>query len=255
MLRVERLAHAGIVGQRRAEVDRRRVLPVLVVEVDGEALIVEAGDAGRPRTGPPSSGWPRRSGATRCITSMSPERRLASRTLSSAMIRNTIRSNLRLARVEVVLGLLQDDPVLRDALDELSTAPRRPGRCRTCPRASWPAVGETGMPARSARVATIGENGAFRRSRTVRGSTTSIGGDRLQLAAPGGALHGEVAVERVPHRLGVHGRAVVELHARAQLDGHGLAAVGEARAGRRRAAGRSSGSRRSRRASRTCARR
>ena len=33
-------------------------------------------------------------GATRCMTSMSPERRLARRTLSSAMIRNTMRSNL-----------------------------------------------------------------------------------------------------------------------------------------------------------------
>ena len=32
-------------------------------------------------------------GATWCMTSMSPERRLASRTLSSGMMRNTIRSN------------------------------------------------------------------------------------------------------------------------------------------------------------------
>ena len=35
------------------------------------------------------------------------------------------------------------------------------------------AAGETGMPDRSASVATSGENGAFRRRRTVRGSTTS----------------------------------------------------------------------------------
>ena len=31
-------------------------------------------------------------GATRCMTSMSPERRLATRTLSSGMMRNTSRS-------------------------------------------------------------------------------------------------------------------------------------------------------------------
>ena len=93
-------------------------LAVLVAQVDGDPRVGDARSRSGRRTWPPSSGWPRGSGVTWCMKSMSPERRLASRTLSSVMIRKTSRSNLRLARVEVVRGLLEHDAVLGDALRE-----------------------------------------------------------------------------------------------------------------------------------------
>ena len=212
---LERLAHARVVGQRRAEVaGRGRWLPVLVPQVDVERRSSRSPARWRPRTCPPSSGSRRAVGFTRCMKSMSPERRLATRTLSSG-----------------------DDP--EDEPVELGLAPGRssgstsPARCGPGPRAptnahgptqtgavpnlsssfrAW--VGDTGMPARSARMAMIGENGAFRRSRTVGGSTTSTSSTSVQLAPAVRALHLPVPVERVLHRLGVQRRAVVELHAR-----------------------------------------
>src|SRR5712691_5109727 len=71
------------------------------------------------------------------------------------------------------------------------------------------AAGETGMPDRSASVATSGEKALFSRSRIVSGSTTSTA----------------VTGERELDRLRVHRGAVVELDAIAELDGDRLARV------------------------------
>ena len=74
------------------------------------------------------------------------------------------------------------------------------------------------MPARSASWDSSGEAGAFSTSRTVSGSTTSIGWIGLISPRPHAALQREVAGERVLHRLGVELLAVVEGDARAQRD-------------------------------------
>ena len=53
---------------------------------------------------------------------------------------------LGLARIEVVLGLLQDDPVLRDALHELPGAHADGGGAELVARASWPGSARPACP-------------------------------------------------------------------------------------------------------------
>ena len=111
-------------------------------------------------------------GRTMCITSMSPERRFASRTLSSGMTRKITLSNFACAGSKY--------------WDDFSTTMRswatRSANCHgpthtgAVPKLSpsfFTAVGDSGIPARSVSCASSGEYGALSRSRTVSGSTTS----------------------------------------------------------------------------------
>ena len=139
---------------------------------------------------------------------------------------------LRLARVEVVRGLLQHDPVLGDALGE------RPGT-DAHRRGAELVVELPGLRRRDRHAGAVGEDGGDRRERRLQAQADGRRIDDvdrvdvIQLASATGPLHLPVPVERELHRLGGHRRAVVELHARAKLDRDGLAGVGEGRQLRR----------------------
>ena len=228
---IERLADPWIIGEGRPQIDRRCVLPVLVVEVDGDAQIVEAGDAGHlePALLLQAGGIGRRDqvhhvdvaraqvGQPHVVVGDDPEHDPL---------------ELGLVRVEVVLGLLQDDPILGHALDERPGAHADGGGAKLI--AQFLGLGRRDRHARP-----IGQGGQDRGEGRLQaqahrqGVDDLDGGDQLQLAAPTRALQVEVAVEGEPDRLGVHQGTVVELHPRAQLDRHGLAPVGEGRQGRR----------------------
>ena len=127
-------------------------------------------------------------GATRCMTSMSPERRLARRTLSSGMMRNTIAVELGRARIEVVRRALDHDAVLGHALDEL---PRPHAHRRGAELVAELLVGRR----RDRHAGPVGELRGQRRERRLEAQPHGERvddldrGDRLQLAPPVGALH------------------------------------------------------------------
>ena len=224
---IQRLANPGIVGERRPQIDRRRVLPVLVVEVDGDALIVEAGNAGDHE---PAlllqAGGVRRPDELHHVDIPRAQVGQPHVVIGDDAEHEPI--ELGLARIEVVLGFDQDDPILGHPLGE-------------GPRAHAHGLGAellaqlVGLGGRDRHPRPVGQHRHERGERRLQaeahrqGIHDLDGADQLQLAPPGGALHVEVPVEGVPDRLGVHGGAVVELHPLAQLDGHGLAAVGKGR--------------------------
>jgi hypothetical protein len=126
--------------------------------------------------------------------------------------------------VPVVGELLDHDAVLLHPLDEL-VGPAHTGLRPNLSPASLAALGDTIMPARSVSCAISGENGLFRCSLMVSGSTTSIVVDRRELGLAERAVHVEVALERELRGLGVERLAVVEFHVRPQLDRDGLAVL------------------------------
>ncbi len=223
---VQRLPHAGVVGERGAEVARRVLLAGLVPEVDGDAGVGEPGHARdlEPALLPEAHRVARR-------------HQVRHVDVTRAQVRDpdvVVRDDPEHQPVEVdrlgvvVVGrALQDDPVLGHALHELPGAHahrRRPELLVELP----------GLGRGDRHPGPVGEGGDQRRERSLEPQPHRQGiddvhlGHRRQLAAPVAALHLPVAVQRVLHRLGGHRRAVVELDARAELDGDGLPAVGEA---------------------------
>ena len=150
--------------------------------------------------------------------------------------------------VPVVGELLDDDAVLLDALDELEG----PGADRMQPELVARRFGRLG---RHHHAGAVGELGEQRRERLLQDEPDRQGIDDLdlvdgaQLGLAERALHRQVAVEAVLRRRGVERLAVVELHARPELDGDGLA-VGRGLVARAPAAARPPASRRCRTACR-----
>src|SRR5712691_6661646 len=220
---VERLADARVVGERRSEVSRRARLAVLVPDIEREARVADARDA---RHFEPAfllqAGGLGRSDEVHHVDVPRPEIREPHVVVGDDAEDDPLEP--RLVRLEVVGRLLQHDAVLRHALDELP-GPDAHGR-----RAEL-VLELPGLGGRDGHARAVGQDRHERREGCLEADPHRQrihgfdGADGVQLAAAVGALHVLVPVQGKPDRLRRHRRAVVELDAGAQLDGHGPAPV------------------------------
>ena len=114
---LEGLAHARVVSQRRAEIAGRVRLAGLVAEVDGDALIAERS---RSRLEAPLALDSGRVGRRHLVHEVDIARFQIRQ--SHVVVDDDPEDDLvelRLPRIEVVRGLLDDDPILGDPLGEL----------------------------------------------------------------------------------------------------------------------------------------